>query len=290
MKITRLHTLVGLLTALAVALPFAAHADPVLTVTSPEPGSTFSRAFETIPVTGTVSFDAPPPVMRTFYFRRDACGSAAGANRRLSVIQGGETIGCGGLATAAQPITDIYPAIDGLPVVVDITKQAQVTVVEGAWVSGVGGGLGQETIQATLTGATLAGETKTLGTGTSQVLVTPAEDEVTHTVDLDLTDPGEVLTSLTLTVRKSGTLVRSYTSYAGASFLKLPILDIGSVQVSSDSASFSQARTVDAVIASDGTWSADVATPSVGERKLYVRAVQGAVKVNAEPIPVTIVP
>jgi hypothetical protein len=292
MKITKLHTLLATAVALAVALPFAAQAAPTITVTGPASGSVFSKeGTETIPVTGTVSFDTPAPAVdRTFYFRRELCGNVAGANRRLSVVKGSETIGCGAPNSAVTPIVDNYPAVDGLPLLIDASKQAEVTVVESAFVADVGGGVGQEKIEALLTGTTVSGETKTIGTGSETQLVTPDKDEVTHTFSFALTDPGEVLTALNLRITTSGTLGRSYTNYAGASFLKLPIFDVGTVQVSGDSATFSAVRTVTATVAPDGTWTADVPTPSVGARKIYARAVQGTNKVSVDPISVTIIP
>src|SRR5687768_3406888 len=84
-----------------VLLAAAAQATPTIAITSPVDGTTLSRALETFTVSGTATFDASVPVTRKYYFRRDACGTAANANRRISVIAGAETIGCGGLTSAA---------------------------------------------------------------------------------------------------------------------------------------------------------------------------------------------
>ena len=102
-----------------VLLAAAAQATPTIAIVSPVEGATLSRTLETITVSGTATFDAPVPVTRKYHFRRDACGNAANANRRLSVTAGGETIGCGGLTSAATPLVDVYPAADGVPVTVD---------------------------------------------------------------------------------------------------------------------------------------------------------------------------
>jgi hypothetical protein len=274
-----------------VLLVAAAQATPTIAITSPVDGTTLSRALETFTVSGTATFDAPVPVTRKYHFRRDACGTAANANRRLSVIVGAETIGCGGLTSAATPLVDVYPAVDGVPVTVDPTKDAKVTMVVGAWLSGVGGGIGQEKIDAVLSGRTADGQTVTLGTGTDTILVTPDQDEVTHTITIPLADSAtQRLTSLTLQTTIGGTVVRSYVSYGGASFLELPIMDTGTVQVSADSATFTATKTVDAVLNSDGTWVAEVPAPAAGQRKLYARAVQGTTKIDATPVTITVVP
>ena len=285
----RLPTRVTVL-ALAAVLAFSAvaSATPTVAITTPLAGSTFSRAvFDTISVTGTATFDAPVAATRKFYLRREVCG-ANNPGTRLSTVAGGETIGCGGLYSAATPIVDTYPAQNGLPVVVDATKQAKLTIVTGAWVSGVGGGIGQEKIDVTLTGVTAEGETKTIGTGTKTTLVTPDQDEVTTVIDIPLQQLTDVFTAFTMRTSISGTVMRSYVSYGGASFLEVPIMDVGTVQVSSDSSTFSATKTVDAVFQSDGTWAAEIPVPSAGARTIYARAVQGATKINAEPVSITV--
>lgn len=290
MKLTRIHALLGLLTALAVAIPFAAQAAPTLTVADPEPGSTFSRATNpTISVTGTVAFDPPVPSTRKFNFRRDGCGAGdVPANTRLSTLTGTDSGACGSLIGLVGATTQ-YPAENGLPLVLDTTRPASVTVVTE---SDFGLGVGNQEVTVTLTGRGDDGATKTIGSGTQTQLITPPAESTTYRFDITLGTGLEGVTFETLNaaLRVAGGQSSGFVSYGGASFIDLPIMDPGTVQVSSDSPSFSASRTVAAEIASDGTWSAQPATPSTGSRKLYVRAVQGTTVVTAEPIPVTIVP
>lgn len=289
MKNARLQMLISLLTVVAVVLPFAAKADPILTVTGPAPGSTFSRSLETIPVTGTVSFDAPVPAVRRFLFRRDGCGATdVPANTRLSTLSGTDSGACGSLIGLVGGTTQ-YPAENGLPLVLDAETPAAVEVVTE---SDLGLGIGNQQVSVTLTGRTTAGATQTIGSGTQTLLITPGTDSTTYRFNIVIAPEtaGITFETLNAALRVAGGQSSGYVAYGGASFIDLPIMDAGTVQVSSDSASFSPTRTVDAVLASDGTWTAAVGTPSTGSRRLYVRAVQGTVKVNAEPIPVTIVP
>ena len=273
----------------ALLLASAAQAAPTIAITSPAEGTSVSRSDETMVVTGTAAFDAPIASNRTYFLRRDVCGVAG--IRQLSVVAGAETIGCGGATAIATPIVDNYTAIDGVPILVDPAKlTAKLTIVTGAFLAGVGGGTGNETIAVTLRGTTADGSTVTLGTGTKTTLITPNQDEVTNVIDFAVTAVPDVLTGLAMETRISGTVARSYVSYAGASKLELSILDPGAVQVSSDSATFSASKTVYAALAADGTWIADVAIPATGQRKIYARAVQGALKSASAIVGITVVP
>ena len=284
-----LHVL-GAAAGAVVMLAATAQATPTIAITDPADGTTVSRSQETMLVSGTAAFDAPVATTRQYYFRRDACGNAADANRRLSVVKGGEDIGCGGLTSAAQPLVDVYPAVDGVPVTLDPTRDATVKVVAGAWLAGAGGGAGQEKVDAVLTGVTADGDTVTIGSGTDTVLVTPNMDVVTHTITVPLDDAAtQQFNALTLTTTISGTVGRSYVSYAGDSLMDLPIMDAGTVQVSGDSSTFSASKTVDAVLNGDGTWTAEIPVPTAGARKIYARAVQGTSKINATPVAITVV-
>jgi hypothetical protein len=239
-------------------------------------------------VTGTVAFDEPQSTNRRYQLRRDACGTTSAANPRLSVFGGGESIGCGGLTSAATPIDVTYPAVDGLPLRVDASRSARLTLTQGAWVAGVGGGFGQETVAATLQGV-VDGEVVTLGTGTASTVVTPADDKVTTVVDIPLTGvtSDDVVTALSLVTRVSGTVGRSYVAYGGASFLDLPLTDIGRVDVTIGSYG---ASAVGAVVEPDGTWRAEVPMPTPGTRTVNARAVQNGVTVRAEPVTITVTP
>jgi hypothetical protein len=281
--------LLAALVAFVVAIPAVASAANTISVTSPANGATFSRAiWETIPVTGTATFGVPVATTKTFYLRRDGCGATAGpANTRLSVASGTDGgDGCGNTLGGVSAATTQYPAADGVPLTVDAGKTAKVTIVLSSF-TGLGG-VGNQQVTATLTG--LAGnQTKTLGTGSQTILIVPGTDVYTYEITFPVANPGAALSSLNLAVGIGGGFQHGHVNLNGASKVDLPILDKGRVEVSSDSATFSPSKTVEAVVSPDGTWTAEVVVPSAGSRKIYARAVQtGSSTVNAAPVSITV--
>jgi hypothetical protein len=239
-------------------------------------------------VTGTAAFGAPTPTTRTFYLRRDACGGNTPPNTRLSTsagTDGGD--GCASLTSGVLPATTNYPAENGLPLTVDATKTAKVTVVLSSW-SGVTGA-GTQQVTATLTGRA-GNQQRTLGAGTHSMDVTGV-DAYTADITIPLQNPGAPLSTLNLAVTIGGGVQHGHVNLNSASFVELPILDTGRVDVSSDSATFAPSKTVQAEFSSDGTWTAEIATPSTGSRKIYARAVQaGAPTTNSTPVSITVTP
>jgi hypothetical protein len=277
------------LVTLAVALPATAGAapqPPTISVTSPANGASFSRAnSETIIVTGTSAFGEAIPASRTFYMRRDACGGSVPPNLRLSTTAGTDGgDGCGNLISGVLPGTENYPAENGLPLTVDFARTAKVTVVLSSW-SGVTGA-GTQQVTATLTGRA-GNQQRTLGAGTHSMNVTGV-DAYTADITIPLQNPGAPISTLNLALTIGGGVQHGHVNLNGASFVELPILDTGRVDVSSDSATFAPSKTVQADISADGTWTAEITTPSAGNRKIYSRAVQANMTTQATPVSITV--
>jgi hypothetical protein len=292
--------LLALLVTLAVALPATAGAAtaPTISITSPANGATFSRSiWETIPVTGNATFGEPVATTRTFYVRRDGCGTAAD-NPHLSVQQGTDAgDGCGSLfpQPAISATGDPFSAVNGVPFTLDATKKITGTIkfssYQGIEGGPVGFGVGQVTMTARLTGI-VGNQSRVLGSATATHLVTPSQVEYTTPIDITppAADNGKRVSGLTLDLSFTGPAVLcDFVAMSGASFVTIPILDVGTVEVSSDSATFAPAKTVQATMATDGTWSAEVVVPNTGPRKIYARAIQtGSSTVNATPVSITV--
>ena len=266
---------------------------PSITITSPSGGQSFSRAiFDTITVQGVAAFPPPAAATRKFFLRRAGCGTATD-NPHLSVVggtDGGD--GCGQVADPAAGAATSYPAINGLGFLLDTAGKAKATIVSSSF-QGLEGspgfGAGNVTLTTTLSGR-VGNATKTIGTGTVTYLVTPGTPTYSNTVEMTLSPAlaDAVVSSLTLAIDYSGAgALHGYTALNDSSFVELPIFDPGVVEVS-DSATFSAARTVAAQFQPDGTWVAEIDTPSAGNRTINARAVQVGTKVTASPVAITV--
>lgn len=277
--------LLAALVALVVGIPAMASAANTITITSPTNGASISKGNSpTTIVTGTAAFGAAVPATRVFYVRRAGCGANAGpANTRLSITQGTDSTSCGS-TTAPLASTSQYPAEDGIPLTVDASKPASATITLSSF-SGVTG-VGTQVVTATLTGR-VGNQTKTLGTGTHS-MDTLGVDTYAAEFPIPLANPGGPITTLNLALTISGAAQHGFVNYGGTSFINLPILDTGSVDVSSDSSTYAASKTVKAELSADGTWVAEITTPSAGSRKIYARAVQGTTKVEAAPVSITV--
>ena len=286
----------GRLAALAAATVMVAsggaQAAPVVQITSPVSGATISRAAQPeLLVTGTAAFAPPVESTRTFYLRRDACTDGVD-NERLSVVNGSDGgDGCG--LIGAGNLTTTYPAADGVPVTVDADRNLTGKIVTSSFEPSTGGiGAGQAQVRITLKGTGADGAAQTIATGTQTYLVTPGTPQHTATYDLDVPAAldDKTFTALSLDVTyMTGVVLHSFTALSGASFVTLPIMDSGTVLVS-DSSSFSATRTVTATLAADGTWQAQLKTPTARSRVIYARATQAADKTDAAPVGITVTP
>ena len=301
MRRTFARALVGSgIAVVLAALP--ALATPTIAITSPVEGETVFRSDETFTAAGTATFDTALPADRTFYMRRDGCGTTAD-NPHLSIVQGTDAgEGCGDLrngapyaafdAGAPDPFADgdSYSPVNGLPVTLDGSKTVRGTLSWGSW-SGLNDA-GAYTVRFTLAGLK-GNQGVVIGTDDVAVTNTPGTAEpvvANYEIAIPAALDRAVLSSLTLTPRFTGaTAMTGYINYSGASFLKVPVMDTGLVEVST-SATFSATATRPATLMADGTWIGDLPVPAVGARKVYARAIQNGAKIVSAPVSITVVP
>jgi hypothetical protein len=248
-----------------IAVPAAAAAAtaPTVAITSPVAGQTISKAAsDTITVLGNAGFGTPVAADRTFYLRRDDCGGSD--NPHLSIVQGSDGgDGCGNLIGGVSAAPETYAAVDGVPFTLDTSRKAHITVVTGSF-SGAGG-VGNQSVTAKLFGGS-----GLLGQGSQTILVTPGTDQYTYGFDITLADQSDPVTDLSLELTITGGFGHGFVQMNGASFLDVPIMDTGSIKVSTSSSNFTYATIED-----DGTWSAELNTPSAGNRTITALATQG---------------
>jgi hypothetical protein len=290
------RSLLAGLVVLAVAIPAMAGAAtaPTISIGSPTTGASFSRTFfESIPVSGLATFDAPVASTKTFYAHRDGCADSNDP-KYLSVTAGaGETEGCQyvlppAAVDAAGGAEETFPTQDGVPVTLDASRNLHVRIqADGSTSLGVGLADLSYQLNATKTN----GQSVQLGSGTKQYPVTPLSADYVSDFNIDLPDSVHNVSfrDLTLVVKIVGAQAQhGGLDYNGQTFIEVPIFDGGTVQVSSDSATFSAAKTVNATLNANGTWNAEVVVPNTGSRKIYARAIQGAVTTNATPVSITV--
>jgi hypothetical protein len=289
--------LLALLVTLAVAMPAVAGAAtaPTISITSPVGGSSFSRStFDTIPVSGVASFDVAPAEDRVMYLRGTGCGATAVL--WISTETGSDEYdGCG--SQAGLPTREVlggtlsFTSQDGVPVMLDASKNVTGQVRGESWVGPGVPGVGQVKADVDLYGTKANNQTVVIGSGVFETLNTGTDGvNIPYTFDIAASLDRVVLTSLRMDVLIHGVNWNSGNlGLEGDSRFTLPIFDPGRIDVSSDSATFSAAKTVQAVLNSDGTWTAEVVTPSAGtSRKIYARAVQAGVTTNATPVSITV--
>jgi hypothetical protein len=289
--------LLASLVALSVGIPAVAGAAaaPTISIGSPTSGATFSRAaFDTIPVSGLVGFDVPPSSNRQFYLRGTGCGATA--DLWLSTESGeDEYDGCG--SQAGLPTREVLggtlnfaSAHDGVPLLLDASKNVTGQVRGESWVGDGIPGVGQVKADVDLYGVKAEGQTVTIGSGTYAALNTGTDGVIIqYNFDIPANLDRVYLTDLRMDVLIHGVNWNSGNlGLSGDSHFTLPIFDPGRVDVSSDSATFSAAKTVTAVVDANGAWTAEISVPNTGSRKIYARAVQAGVTTNATPVSITI--
>lgn len=297
MRVRSIVGTVGTVSLAAVVLAASAQAAVTIAITSPSAGETVSRsAMPELEVTGIAGFAAPIPASRTFYLRREQCASG-NDDARLTLVKGSKDVN--GCSFIAQPANEVlhrlgdalfttYSASDGIPVTMGAGKVTGVIRTGGSF--GLPAMAGQSEVDVRLTGLTADGESKTLISKTYTSILTPAQSVndvvIDEAVPADAVESRLVALSLDVTLRGAQVGNGSITMN-GASFLTLPILDTGTVLVSTVS-TFSASKTVTAELGEDGSWTALVETPLVGSRTIYARAVQGSERTTAS-VPITVV-
>ncbi|MGH2709730.1 MAG: hypothetical protein ACRDH9_00795 [Actinomycetota bacterium] len=290
------RSLLATLVALAVGIPAVAGAvtAPTISIGSPSGGTSFSRAvWETIPVSGLASFDVAPATDRTFYLRGEGCGATE--EFWLSVESGTDGYdGCGiigGLPlNEAIGSASAFESRDGVPLLLDASKNVTGQIRAESWFGDGTPGVGLVSVDVTLTGRKTTNQSVTIGTDTLEGTNTGADGvNIPFTFDIPANLDLVALKAVTIDVLVRGANYNSSNlGLSGDSHFTLPIFDPGRVDVSSDSATFSAAKTVQATVEANGTWSAEILVPNTGSRKIYARAVQAGVTTNAAPVSITV--
>ena len=283
----------------AVSFSSAASAAPTVAITSPVDGAVVSRADETMLVTGTSTFGAPVAAERTFFLRGSGCGATEAF--WLSTKEGeDEYDGCGSIGgvpfneafyqlLGSEP--NSFTAEDGVPVMLDASKDVAGTIRAESWTGDGTPGAGQVVVDVALYGLDAANRTVALGSASFTAVNTGADGvQVPFTFDVPDTADRVVVRSLTIDVAVRGANYNSSNlGLSGDSKFTLPIYDAGTVLVAGDSAAFAATRTATAIVAEDGTWTAEIPIPAVGSRKVYARAIQSGVRTDATPVTITVV-
>jgi hypothetical protein len=290
------RSLLATLVALSVGIPAMAGAvtAPTISIGSPSSGATFSRAvWETIPVSGLAGFDVPVAADRTFYLRGSGCGATEVF--WLSVESGSDEYdGCGIIGgLPAQEVfqeASSFPSQDGLPVLLDASKNVTGQIRAESWFGAGIPGAGQVKVDVDLFGTKTTNQSVAIGSAAVEALNSGTDGvNVSFNIDIPANLDRVALKALTFQVLIHGANYNSGNlGLEGDSRFTLPIFDPGRVDVSSDSATFSAAKTVQATVDSNGTWSAEVVVPNAGSRKIYARAVQAGVTTNATPVSITV--
>ena len=290
------RSLLATLVTLAVGIPAMAGAAtaPTISIGSPTNGATFSRGvFESIPVSGLASFGEPIAGERTFYLRGEGCGATE--EFWLSVEQGTDGYdGCG--IIGGLPLNEAagsaagFESRDGVPLLLDASKNVTGQIRAESWTGDGTPGVGLISIDVTLSGTKTTNQGVAIGADTLESTNTGADGvNVPFTFDIPDNLDKVALKALTIEVLVRGANYNSSNlGLSGDSKFTVPMYDPGRVDVSSDSATFSAAKTVQATLGANGTWSAEVVVPSAGQRKIYARAVQGGVTTNAVPVSIIV--
>lgn len=173
---------------------------------------------------------------KTFFLRAsndEACADKvlslslrAGSGERVCGYRNGAPFGEIYQQTGVSDGTKAFTGSDGLPVVVDATRDVAGTITVGAYVGGVGGGVGQVVLDIDVSG--YAGTSAvSLGSVVVEQALDPAKDdhEIPFTVDVPDGAEGKQLTSLTIAVDVRGLhMGHGFMTLDGKSHFTLPIV------------------------------------------------------------------
>ena len=273
-----LLTLAALVAALTAAA--ALSASPSVTITAPTSNQKVSlRRNPQLNVTGTAAFAAASAGTTQFFLRRDGCGTSAD-NPHLSVTSGTDAgDGCGLIIDQVGVVGDVapqasftdYPAIDGMPLAYDGTQP-----IDGQ-ISLTGAQVGLAEVDVDVQ-ALVGGNAVDIGSATGSAVLDPTGNStpVPFTIAPNLALDGSDIQALDLRVTIHGPNVYSgFVALSGASWLNMPSYSASvnkGVEISVDDPTFSNPT---AATITGSSWSAAIATPSVGKHTIYAESTQG---------------
>ena len=175
------------------------------------------------------------PSETKLYLRSNSAEACADQVLTLSTRRGGDENVCGyrnGAAfgevyqqTGIDDGTKFFTGSDGMPATLDATRDVPGTIAVGAYLSGVGGGVGELVLDLEVT-AISDNRTVTLGSTTVKQMIDPAKDvhELPFTIDIDDALDGQELTNITLGVDVRGLhMGHGFLTLGGMSHFTLPI-------------------------------------------------------------------
>jgi len=272
--------LVATAAAVAAGAGLANAGSAPVTITSPASGSTIAlHSNPYTAVAGTASFEAATAGTSRFYLRRDGCGTS-NDDPHLSTTTGTDGgDGCGVVLNAVVGLGgDVdqgafvdYPASDGMPLALDVSRNATGTIdITGTAVGAVEVDVSLE--------ALVGGQGVTVGSTTTTTVLDPtvSDNPVAFTIQPNASLAGADLQGLDLRVHIHGpALDAGFVGLSGKSWVDLPSFAASvnqSLAISVDDATF--AHPVSARL--DGsTWSLAIPTPAVGKHTIYARSTQG---------------
>lgn len=174
------------------------------------------------------------PGDRTFFLRGEGCG--ASEDPYLSTSQGADGLdGCGGLG--GVPFNEAFHALfgpdptpfttrNGVPVIVDNSRDLKVTITAETWLGAPTVGAGQSIVDVAITGVQQGSlATRTLGSGSSTIVGTGGQTRHTFTFNIPDSISTVPFTSLTASVTVRGANYnQSNLALEGDSSFVLPIL------------------------------------------------------------------
>ena len=287
----------GMIVLALSLLATTAGAAPTITITSPDAGTTISRATSPkINLAGEASFDTPMPIEQQFFLRHGPCTNATTDERSLRTSWSNSDVQSCGYTGTVTPINELVYQVDGpeyalseaypvedarLPITLDATKPISgVLDVASDGFNNVRIGLGLSTIDFTLRG-TVDGTLQTIGTATATYQELPGPGPLHKQVAWSITPPASLdkkdLTTLEFVYSIHGVNIQhGWVYFRGLSHLTIPMYTASfnrKVEVAVDSAAFS--ATPVTLSADRTTWTASINTPAVGTRTIKARAVQG---------------
>jgi hypothetical protein len=182
------------------------------------------KGLRLILATAAVGLAAAPPALATGYkdfnLRRDACGT--GANTRLSIEYGGATDGCGTYAGVIGTST-VYPAKDGLPVIVDGTRPVVIDIVISSFTGPPLGGLGDQQVDVQLMGRTATNPRVVMAQGSDTTAAADILRAGEITYEFSLPVKAGTYTGVTLNLDVSGSQFHGFVEDNGPSAVSLPV-------------------------------------------------------------------
>jgi hypothetical protein len=156
---------------------------------------------------------------------RDDCAGEAPPNLRLDFGPGAASGSCAQTASWYEPTKQSFPAKAGMPMTVDGTRHALVTITVNSYAGRAVGGLGDQTTSVELQGVTTTGARVVMARGTQTIGAADMLRTPTYVAEFDLPVVGGTYKSMTLNLTIGGSALHGFVHYNGDSFVSMPVAD-----------------------------------------------------------------